>query len=84
MIWSNKNEENSYWLQELEQIVDGHHPAIQRSTVRSKNWISEPTKLVTDADYIRCINIPRNTIMTKQRLARTYQTGPAWCMLDAA
>ena len=74
-----KSDESQYWYRSLENSVDGKHLSLQKTTMNSNLWISEPTKLLSGADYIRCIKIRTNSVMTKSRQARMYQNAQPMC-----
>ena len=74
-----KSDESQYWYHSLENSVDGKHLSLQKTTMNSNMWISDPTKLLSGADFIRCIKIRTNSVMTKSRQARMYQNSQPLC-----
>ena len=76
---TSKKDEDKYWSVQLANSTDGKHLSLQNQTINTNQWISEPTKLMTGANYIRCLKIRTNSVMTKTRQARMYRTKKPTC-----
>ena len=72
MTWDSRASIANHWHEALNKCIDGKHLAIQRSTINCNSWIGEPTNLLTGADYIRCLKIRTNSVMTASRRSRMY------------
>lgn len=74
-----KDEASNYWNAELKKNVDGLHLAESKLTINTNNWITDGTNLTSGANYIRCLKIRTNSVMTKARRERYNRTGEAGC-----
>ena len=63
---TSKREEDKYWSEQLANSTDGKHLSLQSKTINTNQWISEPAKLMTGANYIQCLKIKTNSVMTGQ------------------
>ena len=75
---TSKREEDRYWSEQLANSTDGKHLSLQSRTINTNQWISEPTKLMTGANHIRCLKIRTNSVITKARQARMFRTKPSF------
>ena len=79
MVWDSRASVSNHWYEALNKCIYGKHLAIQRSTINNNSWIGEPTNLLTGADYIRCLKIRTNSVMTASRRNRMYHNARPSC-----
>ena len=78
MIWDSPTSVTNQWHEALPKSIGVKHLALQRFTIKNNSWIGEPTYLLTGADYIRCLKIGTNNVMTANRRNKIYcNTKPA-------
>ena len=65
-----KRDEDEHWRAKIQNTVDGQHLSIQTNSANTARWVTNGTKLMSGADYVRALKIRSNSIMTKHSRRR--------------
>ena len=74
-----KRDEDEYWRSKILNTVDGQHLSIQTNSANTARWITNATKLMPGADYIKALKVRSNSIKTEDRRRRYTKVGSTVC-----
>ena len=74
-----KRDEDEYWRSKIRNTVDGQHLSIQTNSANTARWITNWTKLMSGADYIRVHKIRSKSIMNKHGRRRYTKVSSTAC-----